>query len=108
MKLVSLAPGVGAAQMRADSSLVFFPLNTFETQFGVSRADLLAELVSGRLVAVCKKPDALDGTNPAAVLARHDVFVTARAVVEWLCHPDTPAHLKATLDNLTRLRRSIS
>lgn len=82
--LMHFASGAEAAKkMLEDPEAVVFPLSEFVTQFGLAFEEWRVEAAAGRLV-VSGRPTATGMDN---------IGVTAKALIDWMVHPDTPPHL---------------
>ena len=70
----------------------FMPLGYFITKCGLSPEDAQRELEAGRLVAGC--PSSVQFSAMIGESVSADQFtVSAKAIQEWLYHPQTPPHL---------------
>jgi hypothetical protein len=81
-----LEPDEAARRFDEDPATVAFPLATFWTYFGLSKADVLKELRAGRLVAMGEPLAGGRGYGP--------IVVSGQAVLDWLRNPRTPKRHK--------------
>ncbi len=78
-----MTPNEAGDAMKEDPASVLFPLLSFMAQFNLEKNELWPELQAGR-IAACGVPTA-DGYS--------QVVISAKALFDWLGHPDTPPHL---------------
>ncbi len=82
--LMHFASGEEAAKkLLEDEEAVVFPLQEFVTQFGLTSEEWRVEVYAGRLVA-SGRPTATGMDN---------ICITAKALLDWVVHPDTKPHL---------------
>ncbi len=82
--LMHFASGEEAAKkVLEDPEAVVFPIQEFVTQFGLTSEEWRAELMAGRLVA---------RGRPTATGMDH-MCISAKALIDWMVHPDTQPHL---------------
>jgi hypothetical protein len=101
-RLLPASEAAKAYEQKSES--VYMPLGYFISTFGFSPADVQGELVSGRLVVsgdVHVNFSMQIGQDVSA-----DAFrISAKALHEWMFHPETPQHM---LDQMITAMRSRS
>lgn len=85
-----LDPKEAARRFASDPDSVYFPLNSFLGQFGLTETEFKREARSGRLL--------VSGVRASWGFQR--LRITAGDAVRWLAHPDTPQKFKDQFERL--------
>jgi hypothetical protein len=90
-----------------DRDMLCISLAEFKSRTGFSEVEMLRELRSGRLTASASDETFFDAEVTGKCNAK-DFVIPYQALLDWMEHPNTPAHLIARFQNtvLNDLRRN--